>query len=71
MIQEPSLVKILIIPTNPLNNLNAFLYTDSKMNNLITYTEPTHDEKYLYTTLNAQAKAYKLKLVYDSIDEAD
>lgn len=41
------------------------------MKNLIGYTQPSHSEKEFSLALKAQKKAYKLKIVYDSLDESD
>ncbi len=69
--EEQSLFKVLFHQENPKNNLNAFLYQNSKLTNLLANTKPSYDEKGLYLILSPQKKSYKLKIVYDSIDEKE
>ncbi len=71
IVEQDSLFRIYIEVPNPLNNLNVFLYQNSDMKSLLTYTQPSHNEKEFIVSLKAQKKAYKLKLVYDSMDERD
>lgn len=71
IVEEDSLIKIMFNMKNPRNSLNAFLYDSSEMKNLLTYTQPSHNEKELTLALKAQKKAYKLKIVEDSLDETD
>jgi hypothetical protein len=68
LVEEDSLFKLFLNVDNPKNNLNAFMYQGSDMKNLLAYTQPSHSEKELTLALKAQKKAYKLKIVYDSMD---
>lgn len=56
---------------NPNLNINAFLYQDSSMKNLLAYSESSKREKKLSVFLSPAKRAYKLKIVYDSFDEKD
>jgi hypothetical protein len=69
--EENALLRVFIKPRNPRNNVNAFLYQDLKLNNLVAFTETSTKTKDFITSLKAQRKAYKLKIVYDSLDERD
>ena len=71
VVEEDSLIKVMFHMKNPRNSLNAFLYSNSDMKNLISYTQPSHNEKELTIALKAQKKAYKLKIVEDTLDESD
>lgn len=71
IVEEDSLLKVFFNIDNPKNNLNAFLYENSELKNLITFTSPSHNLKELSLALKYQKKAYKLKIVQDSIDESD
>ena len=41
------------------------------MTNLITFTKPSHSYKEFIISLKAQKKAYRLKIVEDTLDEND
>jgi hypothetical protein len=71
LLEEDSLFKLFLNVENPKNNLNAFIYQNGDMKNLLAYTQPSHSEKEFTLALKAQKKAYKLKIVYDSMDQSD
>lgn len=71
LVEEDSVLKVFANVPNPKNNVNIFLYDKADMKNLIVYTLPQHSEKEFTAVLKAQRKPFKLKIVYDSLDESD
>ena len=68
---ENSLLKVFVRTRNAKNNVNIYLYKDAQLNNVITYTPTKGGSKDFIAQLKPQKKAYKLKIVYDTLDESD
>ena len=65
------LMRVSLVVQNNRNNVNGFLYEDQSMKSLKAYTEAGSQQKKLLTFVKGQRKAYKLKIVYDTLDESD
>ena len=72
VVEADMLLKINLQVQNSKDNVNAFLYEDANMKSLKAFTESSSGQsKKLLTFIRGQRKAYKLKIVYDSLDESD
>lgn len=49
--EESALLRVYLKQRNPKNNINVFLYQDSKMNNLIAFAEASKFSKDFLTSL--------------------
>ena len=63
------LMKVYIKSRSPRSNVNVFLYQNSSMQGALFSTETQKQHKEFTIVLGPQMKAYKLKLVYDTVDE--
>jgi hypothetical protein len=69
--EEVSVVKLMVQTRNPRDNINAFLYDSLNHTQLLAWSEPDFDYKTLWVQINPSKKPYKLKFVYDTLDESE
>jgi hypothetical protein len=69
--EEASVVKLMLQTRNPRDNINAFLYDSLNHAQLLAWSEPDFDYKTLWVQISPSKKPYKLKFIYDTLDESD
>jgi len=69
--EEHSIIRVFSQTRSSKNNLNVFLYDGSRYKNVLGYSEGSRQQKSFVSALPGQRNAYRLKLLYDSLDEAD
>jgi hypothetical protein len=64
-------VKLMLQTRNPRDNINAFLYDSLNHTQLLAWSEPDFDYKTLWVQIKPSKKPYKLKFIYDTLDESE
>ena len=63
-----SLLRVYIKTRNPRSNANAFLYDSGDLSHLLASSKTIRTHKEFSVNIKPQKKAFKLKVVYDTID---
>ncbi len=66
---EDSIIKVLLLTKNPKDNINIILQDSNGV--VIAYSVPEFDYKMISLKLMANKKAYRLKIIYDSVDSSE
>lgn len=71
VIEQESLLRVVVHSKSPKNQVNVFLYENSKARDALAMGSGSRVSSTLIHTLKPQKRAYRLKLEYDSLDEDD